>query len=83
MYFGGDTINIDEEIAVGIRFSWSENHDVKVEMLTPVREDANQESKSADSSVQEVTDPGPSTRFFWVFCSKEMKDWKWFLEVQF
>ena len=66
-YFGGDTINIDEEIAVGTSFSTSEHRDVEVEVLTPVREDANQESKSGDSGVQEVTDPSPRTMILFSF----------------
>ena len=52
-HFGGDTISIDEEIAVGTSFSASENCDFEVEVLTPVRKDSNQESKSGDSGVQE------------------------------
>ena len=66
-YFGGDTINIDEEIAVGTSFSASENSDVEVEVLTSVHKDANQESKSGDSGAQEVTDPSPRTRKIFSF----------------
>ena len=45
-YFGGDTINIDKEIAVGTSFFVSENCDVEVEVLTPVRKDARTQIRS-------------------------------------
>ena len=62
LYYGGDTINVDKEIAAGSSFFASKNHDVEVEILTPVGKGATQEPKSGDSGVQEVTNTVPRTR---------------------